>query len=128
MRPFYTPKIHYLRNQEILMTQKKYPVQNLPGITAGYILAFLILFISIQDISAQAVRTSVKHPAWTRNKRVICMGECQILRQLSCSSVFPQKKTTVLFSRKCTSVPYLIMPASLAAAEISFLIASRASS
>ncbi|MCU7495246.1 MAG: alpha-amylase [Ignavibacteria bacterium] len=42
-----------------------------PGLTAAaYLLSVLILFMSIQQTYAQAVKTSVKHPAWTRNKMI----------------------------------------------------------
>jgi glycosidase len=68
------------------MIQKKYPVKNFSRIMAGYILAFLILFISIQDISAQAVKTSVKHPAWTRNKMIYEVN----IRQYTKSGTFKE--------------------------------------
>lgn len=52
------------------MTFKKNTAENFSKLMAAYFLALLILFISIQDVYAQAVKTSVKHPAWTRNKMI----------------------------------------------------------
>ncbi|MGE5354512.1 MAG: alpha-amylase family glycosyl hydrolase [Acidobacteriota bacterium] len=68
------------------MTLKKYPVNNFSRIIASYILAVLILFISIHDISAQAVKTSVKHPAWTRNKMIYEVN----IRQYTKSGTFKE--------------------------------------